>query len=76
MKIEIDDDCVDSIIQAAILNDYLHLTQDIKIAEKNPNAFHPDDVSAFKDVVAALEVLGGWYFYNFKEALKQAKKKK
>jgi hypothetical protein len=78
MKIEIDDDCIDSIMQSAILNDYISLTQDIEAADKNPKAFHEDDVAAFKDVVAALEVLGGWYFCQgeFEKAVKQAMKQK
>jgi hypothetical protein len=78
MKIEIDDDCIDSIMQSAILNDYISLTKDIKVAKKNPNAFHEDDVAAFKSVVAALEVLGGWYFCQgeFEKAVKLAKKQK
>jgi hypothetical protein len=76
MIIEIDDDCVDGIVQGAILKDYIYLTNDLKLEKKLPGHLHPDDYKAYKEVVCALEVLGGWYFIDFKSAVKAARKKK
>lgn len=76
MIIEIDDDCVDSIIQNALVRDYIYLSTDLKINAKNPGHLHEDDAAAYEDVVKALEVLGNWYFAfgEFDKAVKKAKK--
>lgn len=74
MMIEIDDDCLDSIMQTAIVKDYVNLTNDLK----NKKDLHPDDAQAYQEVSDALMVLGGWYFYNgeFEKAVKKERKKK
>ena len=54
MMIEIDDDCIDSVMQTAIVKDYVSLTKDLEHKEN----FHPDDVEAFEEVTKALKVLG------------------
>lgn len=78
MKIEIDDDCVDTIIQTALVKDYIYLTDDLKIHKKNPDHLHEDDAAAYTEVVKAIEVLGRWYFVygEFEKAVKKAKKTK
>ena len=35
MMIEIDDDFLDTIIQGALVKDYVHLTDDLKLHSKN-----------------------------------------
>ena len=72
--IEIDDDCVDSIIQEAIVWHYVHLTDDLK----NVKNLHPDDREAYEKVAEACKVLGGWFFAHgeFDAAVKKARKKK
>lgn len=74
MNIEINDDFAENVVQQALLNDYISLTADLK----HPEKMHPDDVVAFKETVAALEVLAKWYFVHgeFDKAVKKARKQK
>jgi hypothetical protein len=74
MIIEINDDFAETVMQQALLNDYVSLTADLK----HPERMHEDDVVAFKETVAALEVLAKWYFVHgeFDKAVKKARKGK
>jgi hypothetical protein len=74
MIIEINDDFAETVMQQALLNDYVSLTADLK----HPERMHEDDVIAFKETVAALEVLAKWYFVHgdFEKAVKKARKGK
>ena len=74
MKIEIDDDTMDTIIQGALVEDYVSLTNDLK----NSESMHEDDVEAYKETVAAIQVLSKWYFVvgEFDKAVKKARKAK
>lgn len=74
MMIEISDDCIDEIVQKALIEDYLSLTKDLK----DPESMHPDDVEAFTETVKHIEGLCLWYFApgEFKEMVKKARKKK
>ena len=78
MKIEIDDDFVDVIIQQALVKDYVHLTEDLKVYKKNPNHLHEDDAWAYAETVIAIENLAKWYFVHgeFEKAVKKARKNK
>ena len=72
--IEIDDDCVDSIIQEAIVWHYVHLTDDLK----NVKNFFFKQKTAYEKVAEACKVLGGWFFIQgeFDKAVKKLRKKK
>ena len=74
MKIEIDDDFKDTIVQSALVEDYINLTNDLK----NSKAMYPEDVEAYKETVKGIEILGRWYFAwgEFDKELKKARKKK
>lgn len=74
MKIEIDDDTLDTIIQGALVEDYVSLTNDLK----NNDLMHEDDVEAYKETVAGIEILSKWYFVHgeFEKAVKKARKAK
>jgi len=74
MKIEIDDDTMDTIIQSALVEDYVNLTNDLK----NNKSMHEDDVEAYKETVAGIEILAKWYFVHgeFEKAVKKARKAK
>ena len=78
MMIEIDDDFVDTIVQGALVKDYVCLTDDLKVHKKNPNHLHEDDAAAYAEVVKGIEILAQWYFINgeFEKAVKLARKKK
>lgn len=78
MKIEIDDDFVDTIIQHALVKDYIYLTDDLKVHKKNPDFLHEDDAAAYEEVVKGIEILSRWYFVHgeFEKEVKKARKKK
>jgi hypothetical protein len=74
MMIEIDDDFLDTIIQGALVQDYVNLTESLKHADE----MHEDDVEAYKETVKGIEILSKWYFVRdeFKTAVKKARKAK
>ena len=74
MMIEIDDDFLDTIIQGALVQDYVSLTEDLKRSEE----MHEDDIEAFKETIHGIEILSKWYFVRdeFKTAVKKARKAK
>jgi len=78
MIIEIDDEMVDTVIQSALVKDYVYLMEDIKAHNKTGTHLHEDDFDAYVEVAAALEVLGNWYFIKgeFQKAVKAVRKKK
>jgi hypothetical protein len=78
MIIEIDDDMVDTVMQNALVKDYIYLTDDLKAYKKNPNHLHEDDAEAFAEVVKGIEILSRWYFVqgDFEREVKKARKKK
>jgi hypothetical protein len=72
MVIEIDDDCADAILVASLAQSYVSISENIK----NGDHWHEDDVAAWKELLPALELVGGWYSVDFKADIKKAKKKK
>lgn len=78
MIIEVDDDCVDGIIQTALVRDYIYLTDDLKRYKKDPNSLHEEDAVAYAETVKGIEILGNWYFPwgEFDKAIKKARKAK
>jgi hypothetical protein len=78
MILEIDDDMVDTIIQAALVKDYVSLTNDLKKHSKNNDHLHEDDAQAYVEVAGAILVLSKWYFINgeFEKHVKAMRKKK
>jgi hypothetical protein len=78
MMIEIDDDFLDIIIQSALVKDYVHLTNDLKLHSKNNDHLHEDDARAYEETAGAILALSKWYFVNgeFDKQVKSARKKK
>jgi len=74
MKIKIDDDTLDTIIQGALVQDYVSLTNDLK----NNKGMHEDDVEAYEETIKGIEILSKWYFVrgDFEKAVKKARKAK
>jgi hypothetical protein len=72
MKIEIDDEFADEILRGTLMETYLNLSEDLK----NPEKLDDDDKEIYEKVVAAIEVLGTWFFYDFKGKVKEAKAKR
>jgi hypothetical protein len=60
MKIEIDDDTADMVVQESLVQTYKSLKKDLK----NKAHLHEDDAEIYKTVVDAIEVVARWYFVN------------
>lgn len=70
MIIEVDDDCADEILVANLAQSYVSISDMMK----NPTEWHEDDVAAWKELIPAMELVGGWYSIDFKAAIKKARK--
>ena len=78
MVIEIDDDMVDTIIQSALVKDYVYLTDGLKVHSKNNDYLHEDDARAYEETAGAILTLSKWYFAQgeFDKQVKAMRKKK
>jgi hypothetical protein len=72
MILEIDDDFTDEITAANLAQSYISITGMMKSSE----AWHEDDIAAWKKLLPAIKIVGGWYSVDFDAELKKAKKKK
>ena len=72
MKIEIDDDFTDEITAANLAQSYVSISEMMKSGK----AWHEDDIAAWKELLPAIKLVGGWYSIDFDKELKKAKKKK
>ena len=72
MIIELDDDFSDEITVANLAQSYANILDMMK----NGNTWHEDDIAAWKELLPAIELVGGWYSTDFKSDIKKAKKKK
>ena len=70
MKIEIDDENADAIFVGVLAESYVLLKSMIK----NQNAWHPEDVARWKELIPAMEIVGSHFSTDFKSAIKKAKK--
>ena len=71
MILELDDDFSDEITVANLAQSYVAISSMVK----NENAWHEDDVAAWKELLPAMKLVGGWYSTDFDIEIKKAKKK-
>jgi hypothetical protein len=72
MILEVDDDFSDQIVVNALADSYVSVTKLLK----NGVVYHEDDIAAWKELLPAIKLVGGWYSTDFDAAIKKAKKKK
>jgi hypothetical protein len=72
MIIEIDDDFADEIVVNNLASSYVSISGMLKDGKN----WHEDDVEAWKELLPALKLVGGWYSVDFDGAIKKEKKKK
>jgi hypothetical protein len=72
MILELDDDFTDEITVANLAESYVSITN----MSKSADAWHEDDVAAWKELLPAIMLVGSWYSTDFKADIKKAKKKK
>ena len=71
MKIEIDDDFADEIVVGTLAESYVSMQDNLK----NNTLWHEDDIAAYKELLPALKLVGGWFCVDFDKEIKKAKKK-
>jgi hypothetical protein len=71
MILELDDDFTDEITVANLAQSYVGISDMMK-----NGGWHEDDVVAWKELLPALKLVGGWYSVDFDAEIKKAKKKK
>jgi hypothetical protein len=62
MKIELDDDTADAVVQESLVETYKSLKRDLKVYKNNKAHLHEDDVEIYKTVADAIEIVARWYF--------------
>jgi hypothetical protein len=72
MILELDDDFTDEITVANLAQSYVGISDMMK----NGKGWHEDDIAAWKELLPALKLVGGWYSTDFNKEIKKAKKKK
>ena len=72
MILELDDDFTDEITVANLAQSYISISDMMK----NSDAWHEDDVAAWKELLPAIMAVGSWYSTNFKKEIKKARKAK
>ena len=72
MKLEIDMEIADDITRCSLIDTYINLKNDLK----NKSTLDEDDEIRYKKTVEAIEVLGEWYFFDFKTDVKAEKEKR
>jgi hypothetical protein len=72
MILELDDDFTDEITVANLAESYVSISANLK----NGSGWHEDDVEAWKELLPAIKLVGGWYSIDFDKEIKKAKKKK
>jgi hypothetical protein len=66
MKLEVNDDCIDQILEAELVQTYKQLGQDLK----TPKKWHEDDFKAFQEVFEALKIVGPFFVFDWKKKTK------
>jgi len=72
MIIEIDDDFADEVVVSTLADSYVSMQDNLK----NNNLWHEDDIKAYKEIMPAIKLVGGWFCVDFDKEIKKAKKKK
>jgi hypothetical protein len=72
MILELDDDFTDEITVANLAQSYVSISDMMK----NGKGWHEDDIAAWKELLPALKLVGGWYSIDFSKEVKKAKRKK
>jgi hypothetical protein len=76
LKILMDWDTVDAVIETYLLDSHFSLTQQIKIikSKKKPKDFELEDLETFERALEGVEKMGEWCVFDFnKKAKKYAK---
>jgi hypothetical protein len=71
MILELDDDFTDEITVTNLAQSYVSISDMMK----NGKGWHEDDIAAWKELLPALKLVGGWYSTDFNKEIKKAKKK-
>jgi hypothetical protein len=70
MILEIDDDFSDQVVVNVLADSYVSMQSILK----NGQIWHEDDVAAYKELLPAIKLVGGWFSVDFDADIKKAKK--
>ena len=70
MILELDDDFTDEITVSNLASSYVAVSEMAKDKTQ-----HEDDLAAWKELLPALKLVGGWYSIDFDAEIKKAKRK-
>jgi hypothetical protein len=73
MILELNDDFSDDIVIRSLAESYVSISANLKDSEM---CWHEDDKQAWKEMLPAIMLVGGWYSVDFKKDIKKAKQRK
>jgi hypothetical protein len=72
MKIEVDDDCIDHLVACALIEGYVNCKRRVKEVKKKKELteYEKEDLEYSENLLPALDVVGAWFVYDWKEKVK------
>jgi hypothetical protein len=72
MTIDVPDEFIDSIVEEALLDSYASVKREIAALKKikKPAEYQLEDIKDMTEYLAALEIVGNWFVWQFKKKAK------
>jgi len=72
MTIDVPDEFIDSIVEEALLDSYANVKREIAALKKikKPTDYQLEDIKDMTEYLAALEIVGNWFVWQFKKKAK------
>jgi len=73
LKVIVDWETADAVLEAHLLHTYHSLTDDIKRlkSKKKLKEWEKEDIEHFKRVLEGIEIVGAWYIFEFEKKKKK-----
>lgn len=72
MTIDVPDEFIDSIVESALLDSYKNTKDELARLKKikKPAEYQLEDIKDMTEYLAALEIVGNWFVWQFKKKVK------
>ena len=72
VTMEVPDEFIDSIVEEALLDSYANVKREIAALKKikKPADYQLEDIKDMTEYLAALEIVGNWFVWQFKKKAK------
>ena len=72
MTMEVPDEFIDSIVEEALLDSYASVKRELAALKKikKPAEYQLEDIKDMTEYLAALEIVGNWFVWQFKKKAK------